>query len=102
MIGERVRPRVIVPGAQLRDLAGCAGDGILLTLGTGLGVVHRAQPFGNALAFFESCSRNVELGLSHESVGQVVESREGFSGTVAVELLLALGSRNGESETGCG
>jgi hypothetical protein len=72
-----------------------------MTLGTGLGVVHRAQPFGDALPFFERCSRDVELSLSHEPVGQVVESREGFGGTVAVELLLTLRASNGEGKTGC-
>ena len=52
-----------MPGPHFTDLADRARNGILMALGTGLGIVDRTEPVANELTFLECRFVGVELIL---------------------------------------
>src|SRR5205814_8911643 len=77
---------VEVPGAQLRDLADGAGDGVLVALRAGLRVVDRTQALVPAVLLFEARLVGGELGRTREPVAHEVhagvERGGGFYGSL--------------------
>ena len=67
-----------VTDAQLVDLAGTPGDGILVALAAGLRVVERPKALGDAVRFLELCLIRRVRGVIHQTVGLIVEARGRF------------------------
>src|SRR5262249_60019184 len=71
-------------GARVGHAVVPASDRILMTLGAGLGVVDRPKPVGNLLALLEGRFVSVEIRLSEEPIGLVVEACRSFCGSLTV------------------
>jgi len=58
-----------VTGAEFGNLTDSTGYRVLVTLGTGLGVVNRTQALLDLVSFFERYSVTIVHGLSDQAVG---------------------------------
>src|SRR5262245_63531169 len=70
---------VEVAGAKLRDLAARACDRVLVAVGTGCGVIERAQAFTNFFPLFEYLAVSIVGSLINKTSGVMVEACRGCS-----------------------